>query len=119
VTGATGRCDDLPDHVGQHWRNAITTLHWVMLLARCANLAEMFATSQGGTMTVDHAHAQAGTQAGAGVRLCDRCGRPLPAVDKTEYTPQRAQLVAEAGFCVCPAGAGGPATIPDRAPSLL
>jgi hypothetical protein len=68
-------------------------------------------------MTVDHAGAV--SQMGAGVRLCDRCGRPLPAVDKTEYTPQRAQLVTETGFCVCPAGDGGRATIPDRAPSLL
>jgi hypothetical protein len=72
-------------------------------------------------MTVDHAHAhaEARPQTGAGVRLCDRCGRPLPAVDKTEYTPQRAQLVTEAGFCVCPASDGGRAPIPDRAPSLL
>ncbi len=68
-------------------------------------------------MTVDHA--EAGPQVRAGVRLCDRCGRPLPAVDKTEYTPQRAQLVAEAGFCVCPPTAGGQSPIPDRAPSLL
>jgi hypothetical protein len=70
-------------------------------------------------MTVDHAHAQTRPQTGAGVRLCDRCGRPLPAVDKTEYTPQRARLVTEAGFCVCPAGSSGQAPIPDRAPSLL
>ena len=54
------------------------------------------------------------------VRLCDRCGRPLPAVHKNEYTPQRARLVTATGFCVCPSSTdGGGPRIPDRAPSLL
>jgi hypothetical protein len=54
------------------------------------------------------------------VRVCGHCGRPLPALDKNEYTPTRARLVAATGFCVCPPGtAEGDARIPDRAPSLL
>jgi hypothetical protein len=54
------------------------------------------------------------------VRVCGHCGRPLPALDKNEYTPTRARLVATAGFCVCPPGtAEGEVAIPDRAPSLL
>jgi hypothetical protein len=75
---------------------------------------------RGRTMTVDHVHTEPAAGTSAGVRLCDRCRRPLPAVDKTEYTPQRARMVTVAGFCVCPPGDdGGAATIPDRGPSLL
>jgi hypothetical protein len=54
------------------------------------------------------------------VRLCDRCQRPLPALDKNEYTPARARLVATTGFCVCAPGEHeGAAAIPDHSPSLL
>jgi hypothetical protein len=54
------------------------------------------------------------------VRLCDHCQRPLPALDKNEYTPARAHLVAATGFCVCPPGGHeGTTSIPDHAPSLL
>jgi hypothetical protein len=54
------------------------------------------------------------------VRLCDECGRPVPALHKNEYTRDRARLVARQGLCVCPpAGADGVARIPDRGPSLL
>jgi hypothetical protein len=49
----------------------------------------------------------------AGVRICDACGRPVPARDKNEYTPARAQLIVDKGLCVCPAQA------PVRAPSLM
>ena len=56
----------------------------------------------------------------ADVRVCDRCGRPLPALHKNEYTPGRARLVATAGLCLCPSGGPeGGAGIPDRGPSLL
>jgi hypothetical protein len=55
------------------------------------------------------------------VRLCDRCGRPLPALHRNEYTPMRADLVAAKGFCVCSPGTseGAAVRIPDRAPSLI
>lgn len=54
------------------------------------------------------------------VRLCDSCRRPLPALDKNEYTPARANLVAATGFCVCAPGQHeGAAPIPDHSPSLL
>ena len=56
----------------------------------------------------------------AGVRLCERCGRPLPALHKDEYTAARARVVATSGFCVCPSdGSAGAAGIPDHSPSLL
>jgi hypothetical protein len=56
----------------------------------------------------------------ADVRLCDHCGRPLPALHKNEYTPLRARLVTTAGFCVCPpSGPEEVARIPDHGPSLL
>jgi len=60
---------------------------------------------------------RAGT--GNGVRLCDKCGRPLPALDKNEYTPARARLVADLGVCVCAHGKTDDVQLPDRAPSLL
>lgn len=55
------------------------------------------------------------------VRLCDHCGRPLPALHRNEYTPTRADLVAARGFCVCSPGTseGTAVHIPDRAPSLI
>ncbi len=60
------------------------------------------------------------TESAVGVRLCDRCGRPLPALDKNEYTPTRARVVAATGFCVCPSrGPEDVSRIPERAPSLL
>jgi len=55
-----------------------------------------------------------------GVRLCDECGLPVPALHKNEYTPARARLVATAGLCVCPTDDGdGVARVPERGPSLL
>jgi hypothetical protein len=70
-------------------------------------------------MTADHIHMESAVTASA-VRLCDHCGRPLPALDKNEYTPVRAVLVAARGFCVCPpSGAEDATRIPDRAPSLI
>ena len=63
-------------------------------------------------MTVTgHANA-AGTQT-TGVRVCNRCDRPLTARDKNEYTEARARLVANKGLCVCPgqASGGGPSLI--------
>ena len=70
-------------------------------------------------MAVDHVHTESAPETTAGVRLCGRCERPLPAVDKTEYTPERARMVTVAGFCVCLASDGVLAWIPRRAPSLL
>ena len=49
----------------------------------------------------------------AGVRVCDKCGRPLPARDKNEYTAARARVVIDKGLCVCTA------QTPTRAPSLI
>jgi hypothetical protein len=70
-------------------------------------------------MTTDHVHSQP-MDATIGVRLCDRCGRPLTALDKSEYTLARAYVVATTGFCVCPPdGRDGSAAIPDHGPSLL
>ncbi|GLH99236.1 hypothetical protein [Phytohabitans aurantiacus] len=57
--------------------------------------------------------------AGTGVRQCDQCGRPLPALDKNEYTPMRARLVAEQGVCMCPHGETDDIEVPERGPSLL
>ena len=57
--------------------------------------------------------ADAGRPDTAGVRLCDRCGRPVTARDKNEYTAARARVVADKGLCVCPAHT------PTRAPSLI
>jgi hypothetical protein len=37
----------------------------------------------------------------------------VPARDKNEYTPARAQLIVDKGLCVCPAQA------PVAAPSLI
>jgi hypothetical protein len=54
-----------------------------------------------------------------GVRLCNQCGRPLPALEKNEYTPARARLVAELGVCVCPHGETDGIELPERGPSLL
>lgn len=39
--------------------------------------------------------------AGASVRVCSSCGRPLPALTRDEYTRARAGLVATRGICVC------------------
>jgi hypothetical protein len=38
---------------------------------------------------------------GASVRSCITCARPLPALNKDEYTRDRARLVASRGICVC------------------
>ena len=48
-----------------------------------------------------------------GVRVCDRCGRVVPALDKKEYTPERARLIVERGLCVCPS------ETPAHGPSML
>jgi hypothetical protein len=54
------------------------------------------------------------------VRVCDRCGRPLPALNKDEYTPARALLVARTGFCLCPTdGPDAVAPVPDHAPAVI
>jgi hypothetical protein len=42
---------------------------------------------------------------GGDVRLCGRCGRPVTALSREEYTPERARLIAERGLCVCRPGA--------------
>jgi hypothetical protein len=56
----------------------------------------------------------------ADVRACGRCGRPLPALHKDEYTPARALLVATSGLCLCPTGGpDGVPPVPDHAPSLM
>jgi hypothetical protein len=60
-----------------------------------------------------HTHPE---MASGDVRVCDRCGRPLPALHKSEYTPARARLVATDGLCLCPDAA---APIPDHGPSLI
>jgi hypothetical protein len=71
-------------------------------------------------MTANQVHTEPAQAVSADIRLCDHCGRPLPALHKNEYTPTRALLVATAGFCVCPsAGAEGVAGIPEHGPSLL
>lgn len=57
--------------------------------------------------------------ANAGVRRCDQCERPLPALNKNEYTPARARLVAEFGVCMCAHGETDDIEVPERAPSLL
>ena len=49
----------------------------------------------------------------AGVRVCDHCGRPTAARDKSEYTVDRARVVVDRGLCVCPSGP------PARGPSLI
>ena len=49
----------------------------------------------------------------AEVRVCDICGRPVAARDKSEYTAARAKLVVERGLCICLARA------PVRGPSLI
>ena len=49
----------------------------------------------------------------ADVRVCDICGRPVAARDKSEYTAARAKLVVERGLCICLARA------PERGPSLI
>jgi hypothetical protein len=61
------------------------------------------------------------TQVGAyaGVRRCDKCERPLPALHKNEYTPARARLVADLGVCMCAHGETDDIEVPERAPSLL
>jgi hypothetical protein len=70
-------------------------------------------------MTAEHVRQEPAVTPSA-VRLCDNCGRPLPALHKNEYTPVRANLVAVKGFCVCRPGGPDDATrIPDRAPSLV
>ena len=38
----------------------------------------------------------------ATVHVCDVCGRPVTARDKSEYTAARARLVVDRGLCVCP-----------------
>ncbi len=54
------------------------------------------------------------------VRVCDRCGRALPALHKDEYTIARALLVARTGFCFCPTeGPDAVTPVPDHAPSLM
>jgi hypothetical protein len=70
-------------------------------------------------MTANRIHTQPASTTAANVRLCDRCARPLPALDKNEYTPARARMVAATGLCVCPPGPDTLATIPDHGPSLL
>jgi hypothetical protein len=67
---------------------------------------------------------QVSTQPGAvpsgDLRVCGRCGRPLLALHKDEYTPARALLVAASGLCLCPTGGpDGVPQIPDHAPSLM
>ena len=47
------------------------------------------------------------------VRVCDVCGRPVIARDKSEYTMARARLVADKGLCVCPS------ETPAHGPSLI
>ena len=54
-----------------------------------------------------------------GVRRCELCARPLPALNKNEYTPIRARLVAEVGVCMCAHGEHDDVEVPERAPSLL
>jgi hypothetical protein len=54
-----------------------------------------------------------------GLRRCEQCGRPLPALHKNEYTPARARLVAEVGVCMCAHGETDDVEVPERAPSLL
>ncbi len=72
-------------------------------------------------MTASSVHPDQAAQSAPGpIRLCDECGRPVPALHKNEYTPDRARLVAVEGLCVCPPGGGdGVARIPDRGPCLL
>lgn len=71
-------------------------------------------------MTDNQPSTQPETAAAGDVRVCDRCGRPLPALHKDEYTPNRALLVATTGFCLCPTGGpDGVAPVPDHAPSLI
>lgn len=41
-----------------------------------------------------------------GPRLCPTCQRPAPALDRSEYTDRRADLVIERGLCVCEEPAG-------------
>ena len=36
-----------------------------------------------------------------GPRLCPTCQRPTRALDRSEYTEQRADLVIQRGLCVC------------------
>lgn len=36
-----------------------------------------------------------------GPRLCPTCQRPIRALDRSEYTERRADLVIERGLCVC------------------
>ncbi|MDT4987477.1 MAG: hypothetical protein QOI74_1571 [Micromonosporaceae bacterium] len=71
-------------------------------------------------MTANPVHTESAQTMSADIRLCDHCGRPLPALHKDEYTQTRAMLVATAGFCVCPSAEGeGVAGIPEHGPSLL
>jgi hypothetical protein len=58
-------------------------------------------------------HADAARARTAEVRLCDTCGRPMTARDKSEYTTARARLILQKGLCVCSAQA------PTRGPSLI
>ncbi|MFC0533995.1 hypothetical protein [Phytohabitans kaempferiae] len=55
----------------------------------------------------------------SGVRRCEQCARPLPALHKNEYTPARAHYVAELGVCLCAHGLADGVEVPERAPSLL
>jgi hypothetical protein len=71
-------------------------------------------------MTANHVGTQSEAATADDVRVCNRCGRPVPALHKDEYTPIRARLVATTGFCVCPTGGpDGVAPIPDHGPSLV
>jgi hypothetical protein len=63
-------------------------------------------------VTVTHPADPARTHT-ADVRVCDMCGRPVAAQDKSEYTAARARLIIDKGLCVCPAHA------PARGPSLI
>jgi hypothetical protein len=68
-------------------------------------------------MTVNRADTEPATA--TDVRLCERCARPLPALEKNEYTAARAQMIATIGLCVCPLDPHTLAAIPKQAPSAL
>jgi hypothetical protein len=95
--------------------------HSRRMFARCANDGEGTRNEFWETpMTANRVDTEPAATIAVDVRLCDRCTRALPALDKNEYTPARADVITTAGFCVCPPGGpDGLSPIPDHGPSLL
>jgi hypothetical protein len=53
------------------------------------------------------------------VRVCEDCKKPVRALDRDEYTQQRAVLIVERGLCMCASEADEPPeeTKPAKTPA--